>query len=242
MNQLEKIIDLIGWPSDSDMESWRCTHAAAFLDACSPAIKQDDRRTLTEDVLRHNLHKELPTASGDAISLLMALLCYDTRKRAKPREAQKMAYCSSGPWVELPPPTRAPKKEPVTRDLITSDSKRLTTNIYREGIYTIMKDQFGSNKASQESNRSAAPSRREARESHRASYHNNKASDYRSGNDYRGGGDYRSQDRTGHEKGHEKAIKEHSSSNGHANGNANGHANGHSGNGLASVKEVGAVA
>jgi hypothetical protein len=129
MNQLEKIIECLGWPSAEELVSWRCPHATAFLDACSPAVKPDDRRPLSEDECRASLSQLLPRASDDAISLLMALLSYDPTRRAKPSEAQNMAYCSSGPWVELPPPTRAPKKEPVTRDLITSDSKRLTTAV-----------------------------------------------------------------------------------------------------------------
>ena len=145
--------------------------------------------------------------------MLVGLLRFDPMRRMKPSAAMKMTYCATGPWVELPPPTRAPKKEPVTRDLITSDSRRLTTALYREGIYSIVKDHFAPNAKdpSQQSSRSSGPSRRSSapQSARRDAYRSN-------------GGEYRS---------HEKRIDENDIKGSHGYGHASSYygSNGHGG-------------
>lgn len=53
MNQLERIIEGLGWPSEDDVKSWNCPHAPAFLDACSPAVKHEDRKVRSDEMTPH---------------------------------------------------------------------------------------------------------------------------------------------------------------------------------------------
>ena len=68
LNQLERVMELIGKPTQEDIESFECPLAASMLEAIPP-VKQKRLRDV------------FPTASDDALDLLKKLMYFNPKKR-----------------------------------------------------------------------------------------------------------------------------------------------------------------
>jgi len=92
LNQVEVICELLDRPDDETIESLDSQFAKSMYD--NVHISDTTRKSIEETPkLAERFQKKFPSASEDAIDLLMQLLRYDPTKRIQPRAGLTHEYC-----------------------------------------------------------------------------------------------------------------------------------------------------
>jgi len=116
MNQLDRILELTGQPSDEDLESIQSPFALTMLDTLPPVTKRS--------------YKELyPTASPEAIDILQHLLTFNPNKRYTAEDALEHPYVGS---------FHNPEEEYVSDhkiEISIDDNQKRTIEEYRGKLY-----------------------------------------------------------------------------------------------------------
>lgn len=116
MNQLEKIIEVTGWPSKADIKSIKSKFTTTMLESLNVRKQKP-------------LSELFPNACEDALHLLDNLLQFNPEKRLTADEALKHRYLAQ---------FHNPDDEPVlTKPIVIpiDDNKRLTIGEYRKNLY-----------------------------------------------------------------------------------------------------------
>lgn len=117
MNQLERVIEVTGRPSDDDISSIRSGFASAMLQVLPPNIKQKSLREL------------LPRASEDALDLMSKLMRFNPNQRLSAEEALKHPYV-----IQF----STPEEEVVVGHAIRisiDDNTKFSVDDYRDKLY-----------------------------------------------------------------------------------------------------------
>jgi len=116
LNQIEKVLELIGKPKPEDIESIESPHAATILSS----INIDKKR---------GFHNFFPNASQTALDLLRRLLVFNPNHRLTVEEALKHKYIQE---------FSAPEEELVCEGVIKTpmdDNIKFTVKQYRDAIF-----------------------------------------------------------------------------------------------------------
>jgi mitogen-activated protein kinase 15 len=116
LNQIEKVLELVGKPKSEDVESLESPHAETILNSLSLFKKK-------------SFQAFFPDASEDALDLLRKLLAFNPNQRITIEEALKHKYVAQ---------FSSPEEEIVCDHLIEiplNDFTKLSTKEYREAIY-----------------------------------------------------------------------------------------------------------
>jgi len=117
MNQLDRIIEVTGRPSPTDIEAIQSEFAATMLDSLP-------------DVEPRSLQSMYPNASEDAIDLLRKLLMFNPEHRITAEQALEHPYLSQFHNGDEEPSCEKEIKIPI------DDNKKLSVAAYREELYT----------------------------------------------------------------------------------------------------------
>jgi len=117
MNQLDRIIEVTGRPSPTDIEAIQSEFAATMLDSLP-------------DVEPRSLQSMYPNASEDAIDLLRKLLMFNPEHRITAEQALEHPYLSQFHNSDEEPSCDKEIKIPI------DDNKKLSVAAYREELYT----------------------------------------------------------------------------------------------------------
>jgi mitogen-activated protein kinase 15 len=116
LNQIEKVLELIGKPKPEDIESIESPHAATILSSINIAKKR-------------SFHNFFPNASETALDLLRRLLVFNPHHRLTVEEALKHKYVEQ---------FSSPEEEIVCDKVIETpmdDNTKFTVKEYRDAIY-----------------------------------------------------------------------------------------------------------
>jgi len=116
LNQIEKVLELIGKPKQEDIESLESPHAATILSSINVSKKR-------------SFHSFFPNASEVALDFLRRLLCFNPNHRLTVEEALKHKYVEQ---------FSSPDEEIVCDHLIEipmDDNTKFTVKEYRDAIY-----------------------------------------------------------------------------------------------------------
>ncbi|CAK73063.1 unnamed protein product (macronuclear) [Paramecium tetraurelia] len=116
LNQLDRILQLTGWPSLEDVEAIQSPLASTMLGAISPPQVKP-------------IHQIFPTASDDALDLIFSLLKFNPNSRLTAEKALAHPYFSNFHNVD---------EEPISDKIITlaiDDNEKFTANEYRDKLY-----------------------------------------------------------------------------------------------------------
>jgi len=148
LNQLEVICELLGEPTKEEQKSFSSEFAENMYS--NLALGQAVIERLSNSTLEDRFKEKFPTASPDALDLLMSLLKYTPKDRITNDEGVKHPYC-----LQFHDETGA-ENESVTvgknpedaeqgfvpedeREIPVSDNHKLKTGQYREMLYGICK-------------------------------------------------------------------------------------------------------
>jgi len=139
LNQFEKIIEVIGFPSKEAISSLQ----SVFITTMLESITVSDVPTKTFDEQKEAWKQYYPTATDDAIDLLTRLLQFNPTERMTAREGLTHPCCSQFHDEE----TETEALQPVNVDVIGEggvthsvwDNKKMTTAFYREELYQMIK-------------------------------------------------------------------------------------------------------
>jgi mitogen-activated protein kinase 15 len=116
LNQLDRVMELIGRPTAEDIEAVDCTLASTMLDSLPPTKAK-------------RLRDVFPTASDDALDLLRNLLQFNPHKRLTAEQALKHPYVAQ---------FHNPDDEPVCTKKIhipIDDNQKFSIREYRNKLY-----------------------------------------------------------------------------------------------------------
>lgn len=117
LNQLERVMELIGKPTQDDIDSLDCPLAGTMLESLPP-IRQKKLRDV------------FPTASDDAIDLMRKLMHFNPKKRLTAEQALKHPYVAQ---------FHDPENEPVCTKRINipiDDNQKFSIREYRNKLYS----------------------------------------------------------------------------------------------------------
>jgi len=128
LNQLEKICEVVGRPSDDEIASMRSPFAQTMLD--NIVIKDSTTTAKWSDVY--------PKATPDAIDLLEKLMQWDPAKRLTAREGMMHPYCKQ--FLSSDPHTTDPLNRVAASKVVTpfDDNDKKSTSVYREKLYELI--------------------------------------------------------------------------------------------------------
>lgn len=116
LNQIEKVLELIGKPKPEDIDSLESPHAATILSSINVTKKR-------------SFHSFFPNASETALDFLRRLLVFNPNHRLTIEEALRHKYVEQ---------FSAPEEEIVCKKVITirmDDNTKFTVKEYRDAIY-----------------------------------------------------------------------------------------------------------
>jgi len=120
MNQLDKIMEVTGIPSQEDIESIQSPFAGTMLERITPTNARPNQNSLQE---------MFPTASPDALDLLKQLLNFNPSKRITAEKALQHAYVAQFHNEADEPMCPRPVKIPL------DDNQKYSVKDYRERLY-----------------------------------------------------------------------------------------------------------
>jgi len=120
MNQLDKIMEVTGIPSQEDIESIQSPFAGTMLESITPTNARPNQNSLQE---------MFPTASPDALDLLKQLLNFNPSKRITAEKALQHAYVAQFHNEADEPMCPRPVKIPL------DDNQKYSVKDYRERLY-----------------------------------------------------------------------------------------------------------
>jgi len=152
LNQLEVIAELVGQPGEEELESLSTTFASKMFE--NIYLTDEAKQRLASTTLKERFQAKFPTATDDAIELIMSCLSLDPAKRIAASEGMLHPYCvqfhdDAGVTVPQGPVHPTPKaatealnlyyewpKDNV-RVLNVKDNTKLKMDDYREMLYSI---------------------------------------------------------------------------------------------------------
>jgi len=120
MNQLDKIMEVTGVPSQEDIESIQSPFAATMLESITPSNSRPNHTGLQE---------MFPTATPDGLDLLKKLLNFNPSKRITAEGALQHPYVAQFHNDADEPMCPRPIKIPL------DDNQKYSVNDYRERLY-----------------------------------------------------------------------------------------------------------
>eukprot|EP00769_Ergobibamus_cyprinoides_P002463 gnl/Ergobibamus_cyprinoides/359.p2 GENE.gnl/Ergobibamus_cyprinoides/359~~gnl/Ergobibamus_cyprinoides/359.p2 ORF type:complete len:139 (+),score=70.47 gnl/Ergobibamus_cyprinoides/359:414-830(+) len=116
MNQLDKVIELTGRPSAEDIEAIKSPFAATMLESLPPSQPRDPAELF-------------PSASPEALDLLMKMLAFNPDKRISAEDALRHPYVKAFHNPAEEPACPRPIK------IIIDDDKKFSIAEYRDSLY-----------------------------------------------------------------------------------------------------------
>jgi len=124
LNQLERICQVVGFPTKEDIESFQSPFAATMLDS----LKLDEKTKQHPD----GWQKKYPKATKEEVALLGALMCHNPNNRMTAAQGQTDPYCKHF-HDHMDPGEEDPPKESAWINI--DDNKKLKTGEYRQKLY-----------------------------------------------------------------------------------------------------------
>jgi len=123
MNQLDRIIEVVGLPSRDDIEAINSPFAATMLESLTVQVSDDGSPST-------RLSSMYPNADEDAIDLLAKLLFFNPDKRMTAQQALDHPFVSQfhNPAEEIACPKAV--------DIAFDDNKKFSVAAYRDELYT----------------------------------------------------------------------------------------------------------
>ena len=151
LNQLEVVRLLLGPPTPEDIESFDSEFSQSLIDNMQE-LEPEVREKLKSSTLEERFRDYFPSATDDALKLLMDLLQYNPAKRILPRAGMTHAYCKQfhdqEAEVEMVEPVGLQPSDAIYNFLASnhdlgavrmSDNDKKNTSVYRELLYGIGK-------------------------------------------------------------------------------------------------------
>lgn len=151
MNQLDRIIEVIGFPSKQEIASMKSPFAQTMLESC----KNKQKKKSFSDLF--------PKAAPEALNMLYRLLQFDPQNRITAKEALLHPYLS-----QFHDPENEPDSDKLIRVSI-DDNKKYTVSEYREALY---RDIIRRKKEKLEINNNSSSNHHETKSSSRRMKHN----------------------------------------------------------------------
>ena len=129
LNQLEKICEAVGRPSEDEVQAMKSPFAQTMLDNIHLKVKGGGSRAPTSWSAMY------PKASDDAIDLLQKLMQWDPSKRLSAQEGMTHPYCKQ--FIATDPHCADPLRRVAPR-LVTApfdDNDKKSTSMYRDKLY-----------------------------------------------------------------------------------------------------------
>ncbi|XP_024525746.1 extracellular signal-regulated kinase 2 isoform X1 [Selaginella moellendorffii] len=133
MNQIEKVLDLIGKPASEDIAAFESPFAAAMIENMAITGPRWERirvlRLIECFTLSRSFRKAFPSATPEAADLLRKLLHFNPQKRLTAEQALQHPYVAQ---------FHNPREEPSCNRLIRipiDDNHKFTIHEYRERLY-----------------------------------------------------------------------------------------------------------
>jgi len=133
LNQLEKIAEVLGLPSDAEVTAMDSTFARGMIDGFSDEVSQK-----AKTALGFSAYLKLPDAEEAALELMEQLMKYDPTERLTAHSGLSHKYCvqfqdkdTEHTYVGM---VRPPEGH-------VTDTLKKTTDLYRNSLYDMIKDQ-----------------------------------------------------------------------------------------------------
>ena len=129
LNQLERLIEKIGFPSEDERKALETQYSKTML----------ENLTTGPNSARKEWREVLPSAPAEAISFASQLLCWDPEKRLTAEDAILHPYCVQfhEAGTELKWPEDKPKP---AAELRINDCEKKSANAYRQCLYENIRD------------------------------------------------------------------------------------------------------
>ncbi|KAA6358435.1 MAG: putative Kinase, CMGC MAPK, partial [Streblomastix strix] len=124
-NQLQKILEVTGYPSPEDIDSLQSAYAKNMLESVQSTVSAQPKK----------LSDLYPTGTHDAIDLLSKLLSFNPTKRPTAEQALEHPYLAQFHNVD---------EEPICEKKIIiglDDNVKLSINTYRDTLYKFIRQQ-----------------------------------------------------------------------------------------------------
>jgi len=151
INQIEKIVELAGHPSEEVIKGISA-FAPTMMQSLSSNSKTGEVSGTSESDIAQRWRAKLPNASDDAIDLLQKLLAFEPSKRISAAE------CLEHPYVAQFHDVVAERNATFSVTVPIDDNDKKTTAQYRQQLYDHMAKQQGENKRGLSGRRSAGGS------------------------------------------------------------------------------------
>jgi len=127
LNQLEKICEVIGKPTEKEIKEINSPFAATMLDSISdPKVITDWRTTLSKTP-----NVASSPQFGDALDLLDNLMQFDPTRRMMAANGLQHPYCKQF----HDPDTEKDSVAKKSVDICLDDNEKKNTSVYREKLY-----------------------------------------------------------------------------------------------------------